>query len=163
VGHPSNSGPPGDRKGEMKKSLIFVLAVMSMMLGCGDRFVTVPIARSATLTASWTEFRPAQPLLWSEPQQEICFHIDSPHEISSELTIIGPNGERFVPDVELIADSGRVLVMDTHGFLPDKMVYQLRAKPSDVAVIKAVRIRSSSPLRITNLVWRGYDPAEVKR
>lgn len=147
----------------MKRGLVALIGAILMMLGCRESYTLVPIAKTATLSKEWTEIRPEKILRWSRPEEEIVFHIDSVHQVSRELEIIGANGERGVPDVELIADDGLSYVMDSHGFVGADMVFMFKNNPSHIATFRAVRIRSSIPLSISNLSWRGYDPANVKR
>ena len=147
----------------MKKKLTLMLGTLSMVLGCKTPYNVVPIAPSATLSKDWLELRPEKPLRWSEPEEEISFHIDSAHEISQRLEIIVPNGDRCVPDVELIADDGQSYVMDSHGFLGDEMIFSFKSHPANLKSVWAIRVRNRIPLHVSNLLWRGYDPVEVKR
>ncbi len=140
-----------------------MLGAVSLILGCWNPYVVVPIVSQASISTSWTEFRPAQPLRWSRPEEELSFRVNTPHYIGQNLEIVGPSGEQFVPEVELVADSGRLFVMDSHGFLGEEIVFTFKSKPSDLKSIQAVRIRSSSPISISNVLWRGYDPKDVKR
>ncbi len=146
-----------------KISAITMLGAVSLILGCWNPYVVVPIVSQASISTSWTEFRPAQPLRWSRPEEELSFRVNTPHYIGQNLEIVGPSGEQFVPEVELVADSGRLFVMDSHGFLGEEIVFTFKSKPSDLKSIQAVRIRSSSPISISNVLWRGYDPKDVKR
>lgn len=146
-----------------KISAIAMLEAVSLILGCAKPYVVVPIVSQSSISTSWTEFRPARPLGWSRPEEELSFRINTPHPIGQNLEIVGPSGENFVPEVELVAESGRLFVMDSHGFLGEEIVFTFKSKPSGLKSIQAVRIRSSSPISISNVLWRGYDPKNVKR
>jgi len=146
----------------MKRSVAIMFVACSMMLGCGDRYTQVPIASTAAVSKEWTEIRPLRPLHWTQPVEELSFHIDSPHDIGPHAEILGPGGEKVVPDVELVASDGKTYTMDEHGFWGEDMFFS-RDKLSDSVAIQVIRIRSRLPLHISNLIWRGYDPAKVKR
>jgi hypothetical protein len=132
-------------------------------LGCREPYIVEPVVSQAVLSTNWKEFRPAHPLRWSRPVEELSFRVDAPHHIGEHLEIIGPSGERFVPEVELLGDNGKPFVMDSHGFLGEEVVFAFRNKPSGLTSIQAIRIRSSTPIDVSNMLWRGYDPKEVKR
>jgi len=68
-----------------------------------------------------------------------------------------------VPEVEVSGESGRVFRMDSLSFLGEELVFTFKSKPSDLKTIEAVRLRSSTPLSVSNLKWRGYDPQQVKQ
>jgi hypothetical protein len=141
-----------------------VAGVLLLLLGCREPYSVVPIASQATISKDWKEFRPAQPLRWSQPVEEVGFKIDTPHGREG-FEIIGLGGERFVPEVEVIGESGRVFRMDSLGFLGEELVFtfKFKGKPSDLKTIQAVRLRSSTPLSVSSLQWRGYDPQQVKQ
>ncbi len=115
------------------------------------------------ISKEWTEIRPVQPLHWMRPVEEVSFHIDSSHDIGSHVEVVAPDGQKFVPEVELVASDGKTYAMDEHGFWGEDMFFTRRDKLSNSVAIQAIRIRSSLPLRISSVIWRGYDPAEVKR
>jgi hypothetical protein len=151
---------PGD---SMNKRFATVLIGFSLLLGCREPYFVVPITSHATISQVWTELRPAQPLRWSQQEEELGFRIDTPHHIGDGLEIVGPGGEKFVPEVELMADNGKLFVMDSHGFLGEEVVFTFKSKPADLKSIRVVRIRSSIPIKISDVLWRGYDPRNVKR
>jgi len=151
------------REDIMNKGFATMLGVFSLLLGCREPYFVVPIASHATISSTWTEFRPAQPLRWSQDEEELGFRIDTPHHIGDGLEIVGPGGERFVPEVELMAGNGKSFVMDSHGFLGEEVVYTFKSTPPDLKTIQAIRIRSSTPINISNVLWRGFDRKEVKR
>lgn len=132
-----------------------------MMLGCKDPYTQVPIAPTATVSTDWTEIRPKQPLHWTQPAEEFIFHIDTPHDIGPHAEVVGPDGQKAIPDVELVASDGKTYPMDEHGFWGEDVFFS-REKLADSVSIQAIRMRSSLPLRISNLRWTGYDPAKVK-
>jgi hypothetical protein len=121
------------------------------------------IASHATLSTSWSEFRLEHILRWSEPEEELSFRIDTPHRIGEHLEIIGPEGEGFVPEVELVANDGKTFLMDTHGFLGGEIFFTFKSRPSALTSVAAIRVRSSIPIIVSNMIWRGYDPKNVKR
>ena len=147
----------------MKQNLVILFGAFLMMVGCRDPYVQVPIAATATVAQNWTEVRPAEPLRWTKPVQEFSFHIDTPHQRSTQVEIVGPGGEHFIPEVELVTVSGKTIVMDGHGFWGEEMCFDWSKGAAGMEPIQAIRIRSRVPLQISNLIWRGYDPAEVKR
>ena len=140
-----------------------LLATIAMMLGCRNSYSDVQIASSATVSQQWTEIRPAQPLSWTKPAEEFSFHIDSPHQRSPQAEIIGPSGEHFVPQVEFVTTNGRTIAADTHGFWGEDMYFYWSKGGPGAEPIQMIRVRSSLPLNISKLVWRGYDAAKVKR
>ena len=148
----------------MKRICVAAVAgVLSLLLGCREPYSVVPIASQATISKDWTEFRPAQPLRWSQPVEEVSFKIDTPHRKGEGFEIIGSGGERFVPEVEVVGENGRVFRIDSLSFLGEELVFTFKSKPSDLKTIEAVRLRSSTPLSVSNLKWRGYDPQQVKQ
>jgi hypothetical protein len=147
----------------MNRGFVTMLVAFSLLLGCREPYSVVPIASQATISKNWTEFRPGQPLRWSQQEEELSFRIDTPHHIGEGLEIVGPGGERFVPEVELMADNGKFFVMDSHGFLGEELDFTFKNKPPDLKSIQVVRIRSSTPINVSNVLWRGYDPSRVKR
>jgi hypothetical protein len=148
----------------MKRICVAAVAgALSLLLGCREPYSVVPIASQATIAKDWAEFRPAQPLRWSQPEEEISFIIDTPHRIGEALAIVGSGGESFVPEVEVIGEGGRVVIMDSHGFLGEELVFTFKSRPADLRTIQAVRLRSTTPISISNVQWRGYDPRRVKR
>jgi hypothetical protein len=146
----------------MGRMLAISFGVIFLLLGCREPYVIVPIVSQATLSTNWSEFRPEHALRWSEPEEELSFHIDTSHRIGEHLEIIGPKGERFVPEVELVAADGKTFIPDYHGFLGGDIFFAFRVKPSALTSIAAIRIRSSIPVTVSKMIWRGYDPKEVK-
>jgi hypothetical protein len=140
-----------------------LLWILLILTGCRQPYVIEPIVSEAVISKDWTEFRPPHVLGWSQPVEELSFRVDTPHRIGDHLDIIGPSGEKFVPEVELIAADGKSFLMDSHGFLDDEVVFSFKSKPVDLRSVEGVRIRSSTPVHISNMVWRGYDPKTVKR
>ncbi len=134
-----------------------------MVPGCGNPYTQVPIASNATISQEWTEIRPPANLRWTEPVEEFSFHIDSPYVRSPQAEIVVPSGEHFIPDVEFVTTSGMTYVTNGHGFWGEDMFFSLSNGQPGMEPIQTIRIRSTLPLRISNLVWRGYDPAKVKR
>ena len=132
------------------------------MVGCSNQYAEVPVASSAAISQQWSDISPPQPLRWTQPVQELSFHIDSPHEIGPHAEVLLPGGKTVIPDAELITSDGKTFAMNHHGFWGADM-FLSRDKLSDSVTIRTIRIRSSVPLRISNLIWRGYDPAKVKR
>ena len=153
------------REGRMKRTCVAAVmpGVLSLLLACRDPYSVISIASEVTISKDWIELRLARPLRWSRPEEELSFNIDTPHSVGEGLEIIGPRGEHFVPEVEAIGENGNVFTMDSHGFLGEELVFSFKNKPSGLNTIQAVRLRSSTPLRVSNLRWRGYDPQEVKR
>lgn len=147
----------------MRRSLAVLFGAFLIMVGCRDPYVQVPIAPTATVTQNWTEVHPTTALRWTKPQQEFSFHIDTPHQRSPQAEIVGPNGQRCVPEVEFVTTGGKTLIADAHGFWGEDMYFYWSKGESGMEPIQAIRIRSSLPLQISNLMWRSYDPAEVKR
>jgi hypothetical protein len=147
----------------MDRVLGVLLSVMCLFLGCREPYVVEPIIAHANLSSNWSEFRPGHLLRWSEPEEELSFRIDTPHRIGEHLEIVGQGDERFVPEVELVANDGKTLLMDTHGFLGGEIVFTFKSKPSVFPSIAAIRVRSAIPITVSNMVWRGYDPKNVKR
>jgi hypothetical protein len=141
------------------KLAILVLGLWSMA-GCEDPYSQVSIAPGAIVSTEWTEIRPEKPLAWTKPVEEFTFHIDSAHQRSLNLEIVGPDGKRSIPEVDLIAEDGRVVPLDVHGFLSEDMFFTTQ---TPVKTVRAIRIRNSFQIRISNLRWVGYDPKEVKR
>jgi hypothetical protein len=142
------------------KRAIFLLTPF-LAIACGNPYTIVPIASMANVSADWTELVSAKPLVWAKLAQEVELHIDSPHQRDLELRIVGPDGQKSVPDVELVATDGRTFSMDVHGFLNEDMFFT-RQTPVPVP-IRAIRIRNGFPIRVSNVRWVGYDPANVKR
>jgi hypothetical protein len=145
-----------------KKRMLMLVAAFSL-IGCNERYTDVLVASSASISQQWSELRPEKPLQWTRPEEEFSFHIDTPHQQGEKLDIVGPSGEHCLPDVELVTTSGKTISLDGHGFWGEDMYFYLtKGKPGNEA-FQAIRIRCSMPLRISNLIWRGYDPTEVKR
>ena len=142
---------------------VALFSAIWLLLGCREPYVIVPIVPHAALSPNWSEFRPEHPLRWSEPGEELSFHIDTPHQIGDHLEIVKPKGEGFVPDVELVSTDGKTFVMDTHGFLGGDIFFTFISKPPTLTSIAAVRVRSRIPINVSDMIWRGYDPEEVKR
>jgi hypothetical protein len=151
------------RRNKLKGRFSLMLGIFSIMLGCRTPYKVVSIAPSATLSEDWLELRLEKPLRWSEPVEEISFHIDSAHQISDGLEIIEANGQRCVPEVELIGDDGKSYIMDSHSFLGDEMIFSFKSHPANLKSVRAIRLHNRISLHVSNLLWRGYDPAEVKR
>jgi hypothetical protein len=132
------------------------------MTACADRYTQVSVADAASVSMDWTEIRPRKPLVWTKPVEEFTFHIDSAHQRSLDLELVGPNGKRSVPDVDLIAEDGRAFSLDARGFANEDMFFSTQ-KSLPVSSFRAIRIRNSFPIRISNLRWVEYDPKEAKR
>ena len=79
------------------------------------------------------------------------------------LEIVAPTGARGVPDVELLTIGGKTFMMDSHGFWGEDIYFYSRNGTPTTEPVQAIRIRSPLTLRISNLLWTGYDPAKVKR
>src|SRR5574337_370147 len=139
-----------------------VFALLSMMVACATPYKEVWLEPAPVgITNQWTELRSERRLEWTEPEQELIFHIDSVHQVSLQLEIIGQEGKRGVPEVEMVEGDGRTFPMTSHGFLGEDMFFTMEKPP--LASYQGIRIRSGVPIRISNVRWRGYDMAEVKR
>jgi hypothetical protein len=147
----------------MRRSLVVFFGACLTMVGCRDPYVQIPITPTTTVTQNWTEVRPKMALRWTKPQQEFSFHIDTPHQRSPQAEVVLSSGERCVPEVEFVTTSGKTLVADAHGFWGEDMYFYWSKGDPGMEPLQVIRIRSSIPLQISNLVWRGYDPTEVKR
>ena len=147
----------------MRPVLVIFLGTLLMMVACRDPYVQVSIASTAAVTQDWKEILPAEPLRWTKPHEEFSFHIDTPHRRGAKAEIVGPQGERCVPEVEFITADGKSLLADAHGFWGEDMYFYSSKGGPGTESIRAIRIRSSLPLQLSELIWRGYDPAEVKR
>lgn len=143
------------------KKLALILAWLTASLACRDPYTEVSIAPAASVSRDWVEVRAPRPLTWEQPVEEVVFHVDSPHQRSTQVEIVAPNGERAVPEVELVSTDGRTFVMDSHGFWGEDMFFT-RDKVS-VKTIQGIRIRNNFPIQISNVRWVGHDPAKVKR
>jgi hypothetical protein len=151
-----------------KIAVAVVSGVLSAAIGCREPYTIVPVAPSVNLSKNWIYLHAKPPLRWSQPVEEFSFHIDSPHSFGQindghTVDIVLPNGGRCSIDVELIAQGGRSYAMDSGGVLGGDMYLTFKTKPPKLTSIEAVGIRSSTPLHISHLLWRGYDPAKVKR
>jgi hypothetical protein len=129
--------------------------------GCANPYTQVPVASTASVSTDWSELQPEKPLDWTQPVEEIRFHIDSPHQVDPDLRIIGPGGRKAVPDVELVAADGRTFPMNIHGFVNEDIFFASQARVP--VTIHAIRIRNGFPIHISNIRWVGYDPARVKQ
>src|SRR6266545_1999176 len=129
---------------EMHTALLALLLVG--MTACTDPYTQVPIAGVASVSKDWTEIRPEKPLAWTKPVEEFTFHIDSAHQRSLDLQIVGPDGKRSVPEVDLIAEDGRAFSLDARGFANEDMFFSTQ-KPLPVSSFRAIRIRNSFPIR----------------
>jgi hypothetical protein len=147
----------------MRRCLVMVVGVLLLTTACRDPYTQVRIVPAATIAQGWSEIRPAEPLRWTKPIQDFSFHIDTPHERSSRGEIVGLDGQSCIPEVEFLTTDGKTLVADTHGFWGEEMYFYWSKGGIGTEAIQAIRVRSSLPLQISNLIWRGYDPAEVKR
>jgi len=151
----------------MKPQVILcsAIAAVSVMLGCRE-YTQIGLTPQTTIVSrQWKELRPTAPLKWAAPQQELVFHIDSPHDIKVDgpnVEIMQPDGNRSVPEVWLVANNGQTYLMDGHGFWGEDMFFTV-GKPIRDATIIAFRIRNDFSIQISNPRWVGYDPARVKR
>ncbi len=151
----------------MKCPILMILtALLCMVSGCTSRqtrYVEVKVADEAFVSRFWAELRPVALLRWSQPVEELSFLIASPHEKSSSAEIVLPSGQKIVPEVQFITSDGRTLIPDAHGFWGDEMYFTFAEGQPPSTEIKAIRLRSDADLKITRIVWRGYDPKVVKR
>jgi hypothetical protein len=147
----------------MRRKCGILLLGIVLVLGCRDHYVVQPVAPRAEIGTDWTVLTPPKALLWSKPVEELAFLIDSPHQIGEHLEVVGPKGEKFVPEVQLLSPSGKWYQMDSHGILGEEMFFTLRNGSSDLTSFNEVRIRSDVPITISKVLWRGYDPNDVKR
>lgn len=93
------------------------------------------------------EIRPAHPLYWTEPVEEIDFHVAPPYHSDTRANLVGPNGEVWVPDVQLVGTDGKTCPTDDHGSWGDDMFFSHDRLPDSIGVV-AIRIRSKFPIRI---------------
>ena len=95
------------------------LFIFATLLGCHRPYTLVPIVQTAILSKNWTDFRPQRPIHWIEPDGSVVFHVDSLHQrglLEDHFELILPNGERCAPEVEVLGDEGRTLLVNTHGW-----------------------------------------------
>lgn len=144
----------------MRIRLTITIIALCAVVGCEDPYTQVAIAPAATISTTWTEIHLEKPIAWTKPVEEFTFHIDSPHQRNMALEILAPDGQRSVPEVDFVADDGRVIHLDVHGFLNDDMFFTTQ---TPIKRAKAIRMRNSFQIHISNLRWVGYDPKEVKR
>lgn len=147
----------------MKYKTLVLCAVLLSGLACSSAYKETVVAQSASISTRWSEIQSPQPLEWSQPAEEFSFHIDSPHQRSAQADLIGPDGQRFIPEVEFVTADGKTLVPDAHGFWGEDMYFSYSKRVPQTEPVQMVRMRSDVPLRISHLVWRSYDPAKVKR
>jgi len=147
----------------MKGKFLMALAALVLMVGCRDRYTEVPISAPTTIGKDWIELHPSKPLVWKDPAEEFSFHIDTPHQRSERAEIIATNGERCVPEVRLVTESGDALSPEAHGFWGEDMYFYWSRGEAKREPIRAIRVRSDIRLQISSIIWRGYDPSKVKR
>jgi hypothetical protein len=147
----------------MKRRLVLLLLLFWIPVACTNPYQESRIAQTAMINQEWSEIRPPHPLKWAKPVQEFSFHIDSPYHHTAQAQIVGADGQRFVPDVQFLTASGKVYIPDAHGFWGEDMYFFYSKGNNTTEPIVSIRVRSSLPLNISNLLWVGYDPAKVKR
>lgn len=146
----------------MKRLLAIALIGVFIQVGCKGAYKEVPIMDSVSLTNDWTEVRATEPSVQQEPQWELIFKIDSLHQRTPAADIRIGN-QTFVPEVQLSTSGRKTIKPDSHGFLGEEMYFSWnRGSIGDDSIV-AFRLRSSVPLKISRLVWRGYNPEDVKR
>jgi len=148
--------------GGRKAICMFVLT--SATLGCNP-YKRVPIKDSATITPEWQELLSKQKLRWSEPGEEIMFHVDWPQKLDEEhLNPVMPDGTRCTIEV-LVGDmDGQRYGMDVHGGTPGNNIFYAMNTPLGFQdEIKSVKMRTNCTLRISRVEWVGYDPRKVEQ
>ena len=144
----------------MRRYLGIVLTTFFALcgIGCHHSYFVVEVASGAQLSPQWTTIRPAHLLPWSHPIEELSFHIDSPHAIGRSAELIMPSGMHCSIEVQLVSADGHAYSMVWHNFLNGDMFFGLPQKPPTLNIVQGFRIRSSFPIKVSNLIWRGYDP-----
>lgn len=143
---------------------ICICVLVLATLGCNS-YKRVPIRDSATINPEWQELLLNGRLRWSEPEEEIMFHVDWPRKLDEEhLNPVMPDGTRCTIEV-LVGDmDGQRYRMDVHGGTPGNNIFYAMNTPLGFPdEIKSVKMRSNCTLKISRIEWVGYDPRKVKQ
>jgi hypothetical protein len=152
------------KNGIGRVGLVLLVALGS---GCGKDYTeTVIFDRTETISQQWLTVRFPRPILSEEQRvQELLATVSTPYEISTDpLGMRMQNGTVLWPEVEIQMEDGYWLPLRSRGFWGRLATFSTeRGGFGDGKKYVSVRLRCTSPVAISRLVWNSYDPKEVKR
>jgi hypothetical protein len=127
------------------------------------------IMGSATISSSWLEIVPKEPLRAEQVVQQVVLYVRKPvKQARDSWELILPDGSQTIPEVELVDQDGRTYYLtepsaiaspgSDEAFQRGFGAWQL---PKD-KVYRLVRLRSDKPIPVSKIVWRSYDPQNRK-
>lgn len=130
-----------------------------------DREISGPIV----ISPDWVEIAPKNPLRAELVVQQVVIYVQRPiKESRDSWELILPDGSKVIPEVQLIDEQGNVYdltepsgTQNPHSVEAFQRGFSNRTLPKD-KVYKSVRVRSAKPVSVLKVVWRCYDPRDIK-
>lgn len=126
-----------------------------------------------TLSKDWIEIEPKPALVIDRPVQEIVLELDKSIEVNvNTFDLVLPDGSLASPKVELVDQAGTVYDLSIPSAAKTNqgkiwlrgygMGIQASSSLPRTTAFSKVRVRSDSPVFCSKILWRTYDPRDLK-
>ena len=130
-----------------------------------DREISGP----TLLAADGVEITPPKPLRAERVVQQVVLYVEKPVKATRDtFELILPDGSKVIPEVQLVDEHGNLydLTEPSEILNPNSPEALQRAfgrwnLPKD-KLYRSVRIKSAKPVPVAKIVWRCYDPQDLK-
>lgn len=132
-------------------------------------FLDRQIAAKSTITAKWLELTPDKPLVPDREIQEVVLYVEAPIRQSDHpWGCLLPDGSVVNPEVQIVAEDGQAYTMEDFSARVSpkiKEYFEIGFGDHDLPKNKryiTVRVRCERPISVTKIVWRCFNPWDVK-
>jgi hypothetical protein len=157
------------------KHLVALALFISAVYGsaCGLAYLDVKLSGPVALNQNWLELTPPKPLTIARDTHEIALFPDPPIKMVDDPTgkrsLIAADGRDATIEVELVGSNG-VTYRSTPG-VSETMTGDLKVTSRslgfkdlpDGVTYARVRIKSSVPYPVKEIIWRNYNWASVHK
>ena len=156
-----------------------VVIVLLMVLGGGlvtwklffsSPYNTVTTSGETEIGPHWREIHPSEPLSVEKEEQYVSLGVVPPYRAWACKGITLPTGQLVMPEIKLIAADGQEYDLTYHGSRRGGSPFSdieyadfeyTNGLPRSIKIEK-ILLRSDAPLRVTKIVWLGYNWDEAR-
>ncbi len=126
-------------------------------------YLDTEIAGPTTISSEWLEIVPKQPLRAERQIKNFIIVFDksqSYEPLEGTYGVRLPDGSIAVPEVQLVDESAHIHVLTPIGVSADGVVFR-DEDSREGSVYRAVKVRSSKPIKVSRIYWRCYNQWDV--
>jgi hypothetical protein len=150
----------------------FSLVFLSSCSGIQEKMYPVvnqKIYGPVIIKDEWLEIIPKEPLKATRDVSEVILWFADRYEPKLELKgVRSPDGRTITPEVQLVAQDGTTYQLTVSSLDETGIGFRLHSfnstpmsLPKD-KIYSRVRVRSNSALKCSSIIWRNYNPRDMK-